>query len=518
MFARNLLTVGVGTGLSRLLGFARDIMIAATLGSGPVADAFVTAFRLPNLFRRLLSEGALNPAFVPIYERLRAQRGEEAANDFSGDAFVAVGLSLSAFVGLGLVAMGVLVYLLAPGFSADADKFALTVSLSRLCFPFLLFSSLAALLAAILNARHRFVVASFAPVVLNAVLVAALIVISFLGWGGVRAAYALALFVALGGLAQLALCWIGVRRAGLVLPLRRPHRTPELRALLIYALPGMFAGGVAQVNAFVGSIVGSGSPSAVSYLYYADRVYQLPLGVVGVAIGLVLLPELTRSLTQGDQDGARGFQTAAIDFALAVSAPAAVALYALSGPIVDVLFRRGAFGALASLETAATLAAFALGMPAYVLAKALQTGFFARDDLRTPVMIALAGAGLDVALSLALFPRYEHVGVALAASAAGWLNAGLLLALLIRRGHYRPDARLVRRVAMILLASFAMGAALGAGHAALAHVFAQGSTLARVAALAALCLGGLALYAALGHALGGFDLKAMRAALRRREA
>lgn len=515
MFARNLLTVGVGTGLSRLLGFARDIMIAATLGSGPVADAFVTAFRLPNLFRRLLSEGALNPAFVPIYERLRAQKGEEAAAAFSGDAFLAVALALSAFVGVGTVAMGAVVYLLAPGFAADADKFALTVALSRLCFPFLLFSSLAALLAAILNARHRFVVAAFAPVVLNAVMVAALAAISFSGWESVRAAHALALFVSLGGLAQLALCWYGLRRAGLRLPLRWPHRTPELRLLMLYALPGMFAGGVAQVNAFVGSIVGSGSPSAVSYLYYADRVYQLPLGVVGVAIGLVLLPELSRSLTRHDEAAARGFQTAALDFALAVTAPAAVAMVTLAFPIVDVLFRRGAFGATASVETAATLAAFAAGMPAYVLAKALQTGFFARDDLRTPVLVALAGAALDVVLSIALFPRYEHVGVAVAASAAGWLNAAALLGLLIARGHYRPDAALLRRTAMILLASAAMGAALWIGRGALGEVFAAGSTLARVAALGFLCVGGLALYACVGHALGAFDLRALRAALRR---
>jgi putative peptidoglycan lipid II flippase len=515
MFARNLLTVGVGTGLSRLLGFARDIMIAATLGSGPVADAFVTAFRLPNLFRRLLSEGALNPAFVPIYERLRKEKGEDAAAAFSGDAFLAVALALSALVGVSLVAMGAVVFLLAPGFSADAEKFALTVSLSRLCFPFLLFSSLAALLAAILNARHRFVVAAFAPVALNAILVAALAFISMTGEGGAGAARTLSLFVSVGGFAQLVLCWIGVRVAGLRLPLRRPRATPELRALMLYALPGMFAGGIAQVNAFVGSIVGSGSPSAVSYLYYADRVYQLPLGVVGVAIGLVLLPDLTRSLSNDDAAAARRSQTAAIDFSLAVTAPASVALATLAFPIVDVLFRRGAFDARASVETAATLAAFAAGLPAYVLAKALQTGFFARGEMRAPVTVALAGAALDVALSLALFPALEHVGVALAASAAGWLNAALLLALLILRGHYRPDAALMRRAAMILVAAIAMGMALWTASSATRDVFAHGAGLARVGALAALCLGGLGLYAGLGHALGGFDLAQLRAALKR---
>ena len=515
MFARNLLTVGVGTGLSRLLGFARDIMLAATLGSGAAADAFVVAFRLPNLFRRLLSEGALNPAFVPLYEELRAGRGEAAANDFTGDCFVALALALAALCALAGIAMGVVVFLLAPGFSDDPGKFAFTVELSRFAFPFLLFAGLAALLAGALNAAHRFTAAAYAPVVLNAVLVAVLAVIAFCGETSQRqGARWLSMAVTIGGAAQLALCWIAVKRAGLSWRWRRPRLSPELRKLLTLAVPGAFAGGIAQVNAFVGSIVGSHSPSAVSFLYYADRVYQLPLGVVGVAIGLVLLPALTRRLTEGDHRGAHAAQTSAIEFALAVTAPGAVALLVLAHPIVDVLFHRGAFGGAATLETARTLAAFAPGLPAYVLAKALQTSFFARADIRTPVVVALIGAIVDIVLSLALFPALEHVGVALAATVAGWVNAVLLYVLMRRRGHYAPDAATLRRAALIVLASAAMGGALILGAALLAPAFAAGA-LSRVAALAFLCVVGLAGYGAFGQAIGAFDLRAVRAALGR---
>ncbi|MBL8587555.1 MAG: murein biosynthesis integral membrane protein MurJ [Methylobacteriaceae bacterium] len=515
MFARSLLTVGVGTGASRVLGFVRDIMLAATLGSGAIADAFVVAFRLPNLFRRLLSEGALNPAFVPIYDQLRAERGARAADDFTGDAFVALALTLAAICAAAEVAMGVVVFLLAPGFAEDPEKFALTVTLSRLAFPFLFFASLAALLAGALNAAHRFTAAAFAPVVLNGVLVGVLAFVEYAGQSSVRAgARWLSIAVTIGGAAQLALCWIALRRAGLMWRWRRPRVSPELRRLLTLAIPGAFAGGIAQVNAFVGSIVGSQSPSAVSFLYYADRVYQLPLGVVGVAIGLVLLPALTRRLTEGDHAGARLAQGHAIEFALAVTAPGAVALLILAGPIVDVLFRRGAFDARAALETGRTLAAFAPGLPAYVLAKALQTAFFARADIRTPVIVALIGAAVDVVLSLALFPSLEHVGVALAATAAGWVNVVLLYVLMRSRGHYTPDAATLRRAGLVVAASVAMGCALILGAALLAPALAAGA-LARFAALAALCVAGLAGYALFGHAIGAFDLRAVRAALGR---
>lgn len=515
MFARNLLTVGVGTGLSRLLGFARDIMLAATLGSGAVADAFVVAFRLPNLFRRLLSEGALNPAFVPLYEQMRAERGAAAANDFTGDCFVALALALAALCGLAEIAMGVVVFLLAPGFADDPGKFAFTVELSRLAFPFLLFAGLAALLAGALNAAHRFTAAAFAPVVLNGVLVAVLAAIAFSdGTSQRQGARWLSIAVTIGGAAQLVLCWVAVKRAGLTWRWRWPRVSPELRRLMALAVPGAFAGGIAQVNAFVGSIVGSQSPSAVSFLYYADRVYQLPLGVVGVAIGLVLLPALTSRLTEGDHRGAHRAQGAAIEFSLAVTAPGALALLVLAHPIVDVLFHRGAFGAAATVETARTLAAFAPGLPAYVLAKALQTSFFARADIRTPVVVALIGALVDVVLSLALFPSLEHVGIAIAATVAGWVNAVLLYVLMRRRSHYAPDAATLRRAALIVLASAAMGGALILGVALLGPVLAAGP-LARLAALALLCIFGLLVYAGFGQAIGAFDLRAVRAALGR---
>lgn len=511
---RHYLTAGTGTALSRLLGFVRDMLMAALLGSGPVADAFVVAFRLPNLFRRLLSEGALNAAFVPIYARAESKGGREAAALFAGDALVSFTLVLLALTALCEIFMGLVVFALAPGFAGDPAKMELTVHLSRIAFPFLALATTAALFAGLLNAAHRFTMAAFAPVAFNVVLVGILAVAFFRAADGPGVASFLAAGVVLAGAAQLLLCIVAVRRAGIAVKLRAPRWTPSVRALFTLALPGLFAGGIAQINAFVGTIVASASPSAVSYLYYADRVYQLPLGIVGVAIGLVLLPELARRLSSGDEAGAAASQDRAIEFALALSLPAALALGILAFPIVDVLFRHGAFDDRASAETARTLAAFAIGLPGYVLAKALQPAFFARADLRTPTIVAAVGAALDVALAVALFTQWAQVGVAFAASAAGWFNALALAVLLVLRGAHAPSRDTIRRIVMMLVATGAMGLFLWGATMAAAPLLAGGFLL-RALALAGLCGAGLGVYVLAAQALGGFDLAILRKALKR---
>ena len=514
---RNFITVGAGTALSRLLGFARDILVAALLGSGPIADAFVVAFRLPNLFRRLLSEGAFNASFVPMLARIRSEDGDPAAALFAGRLLSVFAIGLLVITLIAELGMSGLVYALAPGFAAEPEKFQLTVWLARIAFPFLAFATLAALFAGLLNAAGRFSVAAFAPAALNLVLVGALLGAGWSGLGGSRiAAVWLCWAVAFGGLVQLLLCVAGLRYAGLHLPWVRPALDPNVRRLLYLTLPGVLASGIAQINAFIGAIIGSGAPGVVSYLYYADRVYQLPLGVTGVAIGLVLLPDLSRRLSAGDADGAQRAQNRALEFAFLLTLPAAIALAVAARPIVDVLFQHGVFSPQAARATAATLAAFAIGLPGYVIAKALQQPFFARENVRTPVIIALAGAAADVALSLALFGSLASVGIAIAASVAGWINAAGLAVMLHRQHDLTIDRATSRRMGLVLVAALAMGGALYLACGLLAPWLSPAQPLAvKGGALLALCGGGLALFLALAQALGAIDLKTMSAVLRR---
>ena len=515
--ARNFLTVGSGTALSRILGFVRDVTIAAMLGSGAVADAFVVAFRLPNLFRRLLSEGAFNAAFIPILARIKAEGGEAAAASFAGRFLAVLGVGLVAVTLFCELFMGGVVTLLAPGFAADPDKFMLTTWLSRIAFPFVAFATLASVFAGLLNAGGRFTTAAFAPVALNLVLVGTLAAAGWAGLSGTRtAAVWLCWGVAVGGIVQLAICIVGFVASRTPMTVEAPKLDADVKRLLVLSLPGILASGIAQVNAFVGTIVGSGAPGVVSYLYYADRVYQLPLGIVGVAIGLVLLPDLARRLAKGDVAGAAKAQNRALEFAFFVTMPAAVALAVAARPIVEVLFQHGAFDAVATRESAATLAAFAIGLPGYVNAKALQPAFFAREDMRVPVIIALAGAGVDIVLSVALFPALQHVGIALAASAAGWINALALAFVLLRRGQLAVGRPTLARMGFVLAASVAMGVALYFGARALQPwLLAEKPLLVKAGALALLCGGGFAIFLGVARLVGAVDRRNLREALQR---
>ena len=514
---RNFLTVGAGATLSRLLGFARDILVAALLGSGPAADAFVVAFRLPNLFRRLLSEGAFNAAFVPLLARLRRARGDDVAGLFAGRVLAVLAAGLLAATLAAEWGMAAVVALLAPGFTPDPEKFQLAVWLARIAFPFVAFATLAAVLAGLLNAAGRFAVSAFAPVLLNVVLVSALMAVAFAGIANSSIAAAwLCWAVALGGLAQLLFCAAGLWQAGMALPIARPRLDPDVRRLLWLTLPGVLASGIAQINAFIGAIIGSGAPGVVTYLYFADRVYQLPLGIAGVAIGLVLLPDLSRRLAAGDEAGAQGAQNQALEFACLLTLPAAVALAVAARPIVEVLFQHGAFDAAAARETAAILAAFAVGLPGYAIAKTLQQAFFGREMVRAPMLVAIAGAVADVVLSLTLFPRLGGAGIAVAASAAGWINALGLALLLHKASLLAIDRATARRIGLMLVAALAMGGALVfARDGMAAWLAAPQPVLVKGGALGLLCVFGLLLFLALARTLGATDKATLREAFRK---
>ncbi|MEX2455024.1 MAG: murein biosynthesis integral membrane protein MurJ [Rhodospirillaceae bacterium] len=506
---RSIATVGSYTMISRLLGFVRDILIAATLGAGPVADAFFVAFKLPNFFRRLFAEGAFNAAFVPQFARQMAEGGLDGARRFAEEVLSVFVVTLLLFVTALQVAMPWVMTAFAPGFVDDPARFDLAVALAQITFPYLLFVSLVSQLGGVLNALSRFAAAAATPILLNLCLIAALLGLSpFVETPG----HALAWGVAAAGAVQFVWLMVACHRAAFVLRLPRPRLTPRVRRLLRLMLPGAIGAGVVQINLLIDVVIASLLPGgSVSFLYYADRVNQLPLGVIGVAVGTALLPLLSRQVRAGDDAAAQGSTNRAMEFALLLTVPGAAALLVIAGPIVAVLFERGAFGAAETAATAGALGAYALGLPAYVLIKVLGPGFFAREDTATPVKIAALCVAINLALNLALMGPLLHVGIALATAISAWVNAALLLLLLVRRGHFRPDARLLRAPPRILLASAAMAGALWIADRALGG-FAAADPLQNALALAVLIGIGLAAFAAFAMMFGAArtgDIKRM---------
>jgi putative peptidoglycan lipid II flippase len=511
---RSIATVGGYTMISRVLGFARDILIAAILGAGPVADAFFVAFKLPNFFRRLFAEGAFNAAFVPLFSRRLAGEGFEPARRFAAEVLAVMVTGLFLFVTVLQIAMPIAMLAMAPGFRDDPEKFELAVALARITFPYLLFISLVSHLGGVLNSLGRFAAAAATPIILNLTLIAALLLATpFLPTAG----HALAWGVTAGGIAQFLWMIAACRRAGMHFALPRPRLTPAVRRLLRLMLPGAVGAGVVQINLMIDVVIASLLPTgAVSFLYYADRVNQLPLGVVGVAVGTALLPLLSRQLRSGEEAAASASMNRALEFSLLLTVPGAAALMVIAGPVIVTLFERGAFGAGESAATAAALAAYAIGLPAYVLVKVLGPGFFAREDTATPVKVAIGAVIVNVTLNLLLMGPLAHVGIALATAIAAWLNAGALALILRRRGQLALDARLKRSLPRIAAAAAAMAAGLWGGAVALTPLLADGLA-PRALALAALVAGGLALYFGCAIAFGAVgrdDLK--RLLLRRR--
>ncbi len=506
---RSIATVGSYTMISRVLGFARDIMIAAALGAGPVADAFFVAFKLPNFFRRLFAEGAFNAAFVPQFTRHMAEGGVANARRFAEEVLSVFVVTLFLFVTALQIAMPWVMQGFAPGFVDDPQRYDLAVTLARITFPYLLFISLVSQLGGVLNAIGRFAAAAATPIILNLCLIAALVGLTpVLPTPG----HALAWGVSVAGIAQFLWLMRACRKAELTIRLPRPRLTPRVRRFLVLMLPGAIGAGVVQVNLLVDVVIASFLPGgSVSFLYYADRVNQLPLGVVGVAVGTALLPLLSRQVREGAEAAANASTNRAIEFSLLLTVPGAAALLVVAGPIVSVLFERGAFGAAETAATAAALGAYAVGLPAYVLIKVLGPGFFAREDTTTPVKIAAFCVALNLALNLALMGPLHHVGIALATAVSAWVNAGLLGWLLIRRGHFRPDGRLRRAVPRLVLASAAMAALIWFAFGALGG--AAGADPVRnalaLAVIVALGLGSFAVFALLFGAASAADLKRM---------
>jgi putative peptidoglycan lipid II flippase len=517
---RSFATVGGFTIISRVLGFARDVLIAAVLGTGWVADAFFVAFRFPNLFRRLFAEGAFNSAFVPLFSKRLEGEGESAARKFAEEALAVLLFALLLFTAVAEAAMPWLMYVIAPGFAEDPEKFDLATLLTRIAFPYLLCMSLVALLSGVLNALGKFAMAAAAPIILNVVLIGVMVAALALGLGDEPASgIILAWGVSVAGFLQLLALALAARNMGMELKLRWPRITPGVRRLVKLGIPGIIAGGITQFNILIGTIIASMQAGAVSFLYYAERVYQLPLGVVGIAIGVVLLPDLSRSLRSGDDAAVSASQNRSFEFALLLTLPASVALFVVPGPIVQVLFERGAFTAADTEATALALAAFAWGLTAFVLIKVFSPAFFAREDTKTPMYYAGAGLVVNVAVSLALFPVFGHVGIAIATTVSGWVNALLLLVTLYRRGFFETDAALRRRGPKILLSSVIMGGVLIGVQNQLAHLFGPANGLSlQLLGLAGLVGSGLIAFGLAAQLTGAASIPRLMRSLIKRQA
>jgi putative peptidoglycan lipid II flippase len=499
---RSAAVIGVYTLLSRILGFVRDLLIAATLGAGPIADAFFVAFRLPNLFRRLFSEGAFNAAFAPLFAEALTKDGAPAAKRVAEDALAFAIVAALVFTGIAELLMPLLVMALAPGFLDDPKQFQRTVEMARLTFPYLALMTLTALGGAVLNGVGRFWAAAAAPILLNLIMITAML--AFIDIGNTPG-HTLAAATAIAGVAQLLMVVIVAKRAGYDLRLRWPRLTPGVKRLGKLMGPGVLAAGATQINIVVGSQLASLlAAGAISHLYYADRVYQLPLGIIGVGLGVALLPKLSRETQSGDERAANASLARAVELSLWLTLPAAAAAMAIPGILVSALFERGAFTPADGVATAAALMVYAAGLPAFVLTKTLAPAFFARADTKTPARAAGASVILNIVLGLSLMWSLGHVGLALATTLAASMQVTWLSISLIRRGWWRLEVASALRTAKLIVAAGAMAAALIYSSGPILQ-FAK-SDLERLSATLGLCLIAGFLYLIMAHLLGAARL------------
>ncbi|MDQ4086868.1 MAG: murein biosynthesis integral membrane protein MurJ [Pseudomonadota bacterium] len=507
-------TIGGLTMVSRIAGFARDMILARILGPGVASDSFLLAFTLPNIFRRLFAEGAFSAAFVPMFSRrLHSEGGRPSAEEFSSHVLSVFVPLLIAFTALFELLMPGIIWLMASEYQDIPGKFELSVALSRITFPYIILISLVSLLAGILNSLSRFAPGASFPIFLNVVLIAALFIGDHLRVGtgnDETVAYTLAWGVAAGGVVQLLWLIFWTRKARVRLRIHRPSLTPEVKELGIIILPAVFGAGVYQINQLVQLFFVTRLPNgSLSYLNFADRLNQLPLGIIGIALGTAILPTLSRFIGTNNKEGADRLQSDAIEFAMLLTLPAAAALGVCASPFVTAFFLGGRFDAADAAITADVMLALVVGLPAYVLIKVLTPAYFSRKDTKTPVYAAAAALVLFVLFNILFIDRFGIVGLAAATAMGGWLNTLLLYAVLVRRGHYRLDAKLAGRLLRQLVAAAAMVAALLVMRPMLDPYFA-GSVFARALAIGMLVIGGTVVYFGTAFMIGALDKERLK--------
>ncbi len=498
--------------VSRVLGFARDMIGSRVLGASHANDAFNLAFLLPNIFRRLFAEGAFSSGFVPLFSRRLAAGGHEDAQAFSNEILAVFMPALLLVTVVFEIFMPSILLLVVPEYGGVPGKLPLAVELTRWTFPYLLFISLVALLSGVLNSLTRFAVAAFAPALLNMALIIALLVAPP---DNIETVRYMAIAVLLGGIAQFLLCWVAVRHAGVHLHFGRPRLTPAVRELVVLILPATAAAGVYQISqlfyAYFSARLGEG---ALTKLSYADRLNQLPLSIIGTALGVAILPAISQAIAKGEDAEAADVQARAFDLSMLLTLPATLALMVASGPIIGALYQGGEYTLEAARVTGNILAILVTGLPAYVLVKVLTPNFYARKDVKTPVRIAMGVLAAGIVANFVLIPYMGIYSLATVTSASAWVNFGLLFVILHARGQFRMPAWLVARVSKQLLAAVAMGASLYAVKIAAGGLF-FGGVLERIVGLGALVGVGAIVYFAVDWMIGGMDRQAI-AALRLR--
>jgi putative peptidoglycan lipid II flippase len=511
--------------VSRVLGLARDLALSAILGAGPVADAFYAALRFPNLFRRFFAEGAFSQAFVPLYAKALATEddGHGESDRIASEALSFILAAAAGFMILAQIAMPWIYLAIFSGYADDPPVFGFAVLLAQITMPYLVCMTLAALFAGVLNAKGKFALAAAAPTLLNVALLAA---VGPFVLGGTdpenqrTAALVAAAAVTLAGIAQAGILWWGCARSGAHLRLSWPKLTPDVKKLFALAIPGAIAGSGLQINILVSQTLASNEPGAITYLYNADRLYQLPLGLIGVAVGLALLPRLAKAVALDDEAGGRKALDEAIALSMAFTLPAAAALAAMPFFLMNGFWVRGAFTEEDARLTAQALFHFGWGTPAFVLVKVLAPAFFAREDTKRPMRYALIGVGINIALGAALFfwlrgmgmPGF--VGLAIATSVAAWVNVALLWTTLIREGRYRPSGAALSRVFRIVLATAALAALLAFAEWRQADLIAAFGGVKEIAVLS-VSGGGFLVYALIAIVLRAVTLGELKGAFRR---
>jgi putative peptidoglycan lipid II flippase len=516
-------TIGGLTLVSRVAGLAREMIFSRVLGANAVTDAWFQAFIIPNVFRRLFAEGAFSAAFVPMFsKRLHGAEekggGIESARSFSNDVLAVFLPVLIALAAVFEIAMPGLIWLLADK-PVDPDNFDVAVDFARIMFPYIVLVSLVTLFTGMLNSVSRFAPGASFPIILNLVLIAALLVGQrwmATGAGIEQLAYVLAWAVTGAGVMQLVWLYIWVRVEGFRPRLLWPRLTPEVKRLGIIALPAAIGGGAYQINTLIQLyFLNQLDSGAISYMNYADRLNQLPLGIIGIALGTAILPTLSKFVGSDDREGANRVQSDAIELAMLLTLPATIALAVCGIPFVTMIFQGGRFDPADAILTGNVVTALVMGLPAYVLVKVLVPGFYARADTRTPVYAAVAALAVFVLLNLVFLQRFGVVGVAAASAVGAWLNAAVLYAVLAGRAHYRASGRLLLRIARQLVAAAAMGAALWFARDLLSVYYAAG-IFARLFALTVLVACAAIVYFGIAFAIGALDRERL-AMLRRRK-
>ena len=489
---KSFFTISVFTLISRILGFVRDIMVASYMGTGPVTEAFLVAFKLPNFFRRLFAEGAFNAAFIPMFSSILTESGRKRAVEFGEKILSVLFFILLVFTILMEIAMPLFMYVLAPGFIGDKDKMELTIYLTRITFPYLLFVSLVSLYSGILNSIGKFASVAASPILLNIFLISALY---FAANYTETPAHALSYGVALAGVAQFIWLVFFCARAGIKLRLHMPKMNPQVKKFLKKMVPGIIGSGAVQINLWLDVIIATFIPGGIAFLYYADRVNQLPLSLIGTAMSVALLPMLSRQIKGKMKKEAINSQNRALELTLFFVLPATAAFCTIPNQIISVLFERGQFSADSSLATSYALIAFALGLPAFVSVKIFSSAFFARGDTKTPVKIAIQAVIINALLNIILVLSFKklgfmpHIGIALATAISSWFNVISLHIILVRQGEYNFDKRLKDKFIRIILSVAFMVAALLTANEYLTEYFIAGQGTRAYAFIALLFVG-----------------------------